>query len=323
MTFKREFSEDLRKKLKEKTLFREKLLKDIFNVKVKDKNGRCKPIDKVFPAIRDGYIDFYYKGGRLFEFTDKGEFKTNVKYGFVPSDEIIKGYTDISIEELKSKELSKVTDFIDGYKNIKERCALYNKALESAFVAKLFDNYSYVTSTEDIVLLDIEAAFSKQDEKAKKKQDRPDIVLYHKKKQLIKFVEAKLYSNNELSSSIEIDIVDEGDNVTETIKVPKVIKQIHGYEKQIKAHKTEIKNAYTKYIKTVNDLFGLNLPYDKIEICEKVGLIFFNYSGADEVSDRYKQIREKLEDALDDKRNVYPIGDTDGAKLKKLFRNFE
>lgn len=339
MTFSREFPEKLRDKLTAKVLYTEKLKDDIYRVKVKDENNRYKPIDKVFPAIRDGYIDFYYKGGRLFEFTEKG-FATHLKYGFVCNDD----EDDTNICETAISRKKVIKNYTEGYDRIKERCALYNKGRESSFVAKLFDNYSYVTNNrdsditgkqeDDIVVLDIEAAFSnpevpkkgqkkEKDKKQPKKVDKPDIVLFHKKKQLIKFVEAKLYSNDELSALAKLEYPDNENALSEQKMVPKVINQIKRYEGQITKQKNQIKEAYTKYINIVNDLFDLDLKNDNITICEKVGLIFFNYDGAHEQSAKYKQIRDRLEKSMDDKRDLYPIGDTDQAKLYQLFRNIK
>ena len=326
MAFKRSLSKELRNKLKNEPLYKEKLLDDIYKIKTKDEKGRVQPIDKVFPAIRDGYIDFYYKGGRLFEYTDKG-YATNLKYGFVCKDD----ENDVDVYETALLKKKVVENFAEGYDRIKERCALYNKVHESSFVAKLFDNYSYVTNNrdsdvtgheeDDIVVLDVEAAFSNDKKTEKqKKVDKPDIVLFHKKEQLIKFVEAKLYSNDELSTLEKLDSADCDEVLSEKGMVPKVINQIRRYERQIKTQKEEIKEAYTEYINIVNDLFGLKLKNDDIKVCEEVGLIFFNYDGAHVQSDKYKRIKQTLESSIEDKRNLYPVGNTDNANLKQLFR---
>jgi hypothetical protein len=293
MVFERKFSNIA--ELKNEPLYK-KLKADIYTTKASD---------KVFPAIRKGEVHFYYKGGRLFKYT-VGGFETHLKYGFVCNDRI----KDKDITESNLNDMQIITNFVDGYKRIKERCALYNKELESFYVSKLFNKYSYVTG-KDIVLLDIEAALTGS--------ERADIVLYDTKRQIIKFVEAKLYSNGELSASEESKQILPAETVPQKETAPKVIEQIKRYEKEIKKQKDDIKKAYKKYIDIVNELFNLKLPNDNITISEKVGLIFFGFNGNDVKSEAFDKKKEALKKHIDEK-NIYPIGNTDNAALKQLLR---
>jgi len=84
----------------------------------------------VFMAIRNEYLDFYHKGGRLFKF-DKNGFQTHIKYAAV----IEKDKDDYLTEnQLGKYRLS--TDFMKSYNRIKENCANYS-GVEAVGVSNL------------------------------------------------------------------------------------------------------------------------------------------------------------------------------------------
>ncbi|MHC4216229.1 MAG: hypothetical protein ACYSWP_22990 [Planctomycetota bacterium] len=111
--FRRRFDDKRIEALRGQRLFTEHLLPDITD-------------GKVFPAIRNNTIDFYHKGGRLFSFD--GNFKTHHKFA-----SIFKWKDDIYENDLSNVEV--IRNFCDGYKQIKERCALFSKT-ESKGVSK-------------------------------------------------------------------------------------------------------------------------------------------------------------------------------------------
>ena len=279
--FKRCLNSKLVDDLKSQPLYKEKLLPDI---------RKC----VIFPAIRNGKVDFYYKGGRLFEYASN-KFTSNIKYAFIPNCN-----KSGDIDENFLKNTVHCEKFIDGYERIKEYCAKYNEGSEAEFVSRLYKDYSYFSKNpkdSNIILLDIEASFkSSNDEKS---QDRFDIVLLNKRKRTIKVVEAKLYSNNELRNF-------------------NVVKQIEGYEKVIKRDNKEITAAYKSYIKLVKDLFNIELPdFDTVE--SDVGLLYFDFSKPDLklVGELTNCLKEKMPD-----NKIYAVGNTggqSGASLKKLF----
>ncbi len=195
----------------------------------------------VFSAPRNGYLNFYYKGGRLFEFR-KGEFKTHIKYASVITKNKHNALTNDQYY-VTSADLANITflgDFAQDYKRIKENCALY-AGDESAGVAQVYSRYSYANdlNCSDVVVLDIEIAFDTG-------TDRIDLLLYDKKKRMLRFYEAKHYSNKELWSK-------EGTK-------PKVIGQLTRYNNIIKNKEGEILKAYENYMLCVNSLFDLALP---------------------------------------------------------------
>jgi hypothetical protein len=237
--FTRELSEELQGKLENEELYKSKLYDDV-------KAG------KVFPAVRGNTIDFYYKGGKLFGFGKEG-FKTHIKYASVFKP---KGHY---ITESNLKSLQTIRDFTEGYGRIKENCALYS-GVEAAGVSNIYHKYSYAKEqqTHDTVLLDIEVCFAESADN-EKFLDRIDILLFNKNEGLLRFYEAKHYSNPELWGKA------------------KVIKQISRYETQIINSKDRIITQYRQYIEIVNTLFGAKLPTDKLDIAPKVTLLVFGY----------------------------------------------
>ena len=122
-------------------------------------------------SIRNGYIDFYHKNGRLFKF-DKNGFQTHIKYAAV----IKKNKKDYLTEtELSSYDL--LNNFAVNYKRIKENCKNY-AGIEGIGVSDLYSQHSYL-SNSNIIVLDIEVSFKSNDEN--KKQDKIDILLFNKK----------------------------------------------------------------------------------------------------------------------------------------------
>lgn len=205
---------------------------------------------KVFCAIRDNQIDFYHKGGRLFNFGRNG-FTTHIKYAAVFE---AKGKNYITQDDLKQCKLA--TDFEYNYARIKENCSKYS-GLEALGVSKIYHKYSYLSNRE-VVVVDIEVSFKSQTER--NKQDRIDILFYNKNTATLQFVEAKHFSNSDIWST----------------EKPKVIGQINKYEEQIIVCRNEILNEFSSYIQLLNSVFKTNLPEPK-DIDPKVILLIFGF----------------------------------------------
>ncbi|MEK0337975.1 MAG: hypothetical protein QQN41_11135, partial [Nitrosopumilus sp.] len=144
----------------------------------------------VFPAIRNNIVDFYYKGGKLFEYkADK--FRTHFKYAILQ-----KQIKQFEISEKSNFTVPLSVDFEVDYRRIKNNCKTYS-GIESAGVSDVYKKHSYRNITDEIVVLDIEISFEAL---GNNKQDRIDILLFNKKTKSLKFVEAKHFTNSELWS---------------------------------------------------------------------------------------------------------------------------
>jgi len=222
----------------------------------------------VFMTIRNGYLSFYHKGGRLFKF-DKNGFQTHIKYAAV----IKKDNKDYLTEtELDSYDLS--IDFAKNYTRIKENCEKY-VGIEGVGVSDLYRQHSYL-SESDIIVLDIEVSFKSNDKD--KTQDKIDILLFNKNTKTLQFVEAKHYSNGEIKSKPK----------------PKVLNQIERYKTQINNPKvnTQILEAYKNYINIINKIYDINLPEPE-KICKEVSLLIFGFD-TDQGKGGLKNIKEIL-----------------------------
>lgn len=223
----------------------------------------CKK-QNIFLAIRNNSIGIYHKGGRLFGF-DKNVFKTHLKYASVIDNSDKDYLTEI---ELSKKNL--ISDFTNNYQGIKENCNLYS-GIEAKGVSEIYHKYSYLSNVR-IVVLDIEISFEVSEKSSGKTQDRIDILLYDLDNKILKFVEAKHYSNKEIWSRT----------------CPKVIEQIEKYETQIERNKKEILIAYKNYINVINEIFKLKLPIpEKVE--DKVTLLIFGFDD-DQKKGRLKKL---------------------------------
>jgi hypothetical protein len=280
--FTRELDKEIQEQITIQSLYQNKLCEDI-------KKG------DVFPAIRNDYIDFYYKGGKLFGF-DKNGFHTHIKYASAFEDD------GDYITENDLKSLQPISDFSKGYKRIKENCALYS-GVEAAGVSNLYHKFAYPQTKQphSIVVLDIEVCFVNKEENKKKSLDRIDILLLNKKESRLRFYEAKHYSNAELWSS-------EG--------TPPIKQQILRYEDQIKKSKERILGQYENYTEIVNDLFDAELPMDNLNIDMEVSLLVFGFD-----RDQSGSIQNNLTQNCIS--NYYLIGNIKAINIDNLWKNIE
>jgi len=278
MTMKRKLDKSIEDKLIGSRLWSNKLKEDCIE-------------QKVFMAIRNNKIGFYHGGGLLFSF-DKDGFKTHIKYASV-----------ITLHEkdyIAEKDLSNcriIPDFVSNYARITENCSLYS-GIEASSVSKIYHKNSFISDI-DIIVLDIEVSFGSFDEDTAKKQDRIDILLYNKTTKTLQFVEAKHFSNKEIWSDT----------------TPKVIGQIKRYENQIDQRKNEIISEYVGYIKTINNLFNLNLPEPE-KIDPKVTLLIFGFD-KDQLKGRLNDLIFKNSEYIGIK--VYAKGEINNLDTKTLW----
>lgn len=279
------------KRMCDKELIKNLRENDLWENHLKDD---CKS-SEVLPIIRDNKIDFYYKGGKLFEYSknikngNKYEFKTHIKYAAVIE---CQGKDYLTESELLDYKLS--TDFSKNYERIKENCSKYS-GVEAIGVSILYKKYSYL-SDSNIVVLDIEVSFESKNEG--RRHDRIDLLLFDKISGTLNFIEAKHYTNSELWST----------------KKPDVVEQIERYENQIADRKDKILSDYKEYIELLNKCFETelhsSLPYPK-EIEEKTTLLIFGFDN-DQKNGRLK--KNILENEKYSRIKIYSIGNTENIK---------
>ena len=201
----------------------------------------------VFLALRHNYISFYYKGGGLFEFRNKG-FSTDVKYA-VMINEPFEG----KIYENQLSKASLTDNFLNGYDRIKKNCEHDSVKSEAQGKSCIYHKYPYTSDKSNVVVLDIEITAPGESDK------RIDILLFNKKLEELRFIEAKLYKNDEIKSKT----------------VPQVVDQLDRYQDMINK-RNDFLPAYQEYTNTLNKVFNLNLP-KPLKIDQKLGLLIFGF----------------------------------------------
>lgn len=255
-TFKRRFGGSLITRLRKEPLYTECLLPD-----GKDKYD-------VFPAIRNETIDFYHRGGKLFQYDQSG-FRTHIKYASV-----ISGNQSEYLTQKELKNHSVIPDFLKEYIRIKENCANYS-GVEAIGVSEIYHRFPYFNGRSNVVILDIEVSLQSVSNGIRDRtQDRIDLLLFNKAQKELKFVEVKHYSNNEIRSRSTY---------------PKVLDQIKRYKNQLSAKKGNIIDEYGNYVRIINGLFELDLPIPK-ELDEDVTLLIFGFDNDQKNGRLAKQI---------------------------------
>jgi hypothetical protein len=244
--------------LRENRIFNNKLLPDIIS-------------GHVFPAIRKQRVDFYFKGGKLFSYSQSG-LATHVKYATTP-DENSKNY--VTENDFVSKCMKLGKDFEADYEQIKSNCELYSKGTEAACVSCLYNRHSFMNPTADIMVLDIEISFESDEDD--REQDRIDVLLFSRKERALKFVEAKLYANKEIRSKTR----------------PAVIDQIATYNRQIKKNDMQILQTYQKYVKILQKLFNVSIEEPE-KIRPTTGLYIFDFDD-DQKKGSLRKITQQLQ----------------------------
>jgi len=258
--FNRQVSDDLIEKLKN-----EELWKKLKNDCIKNRS--------LFLALRKDNISFYYRGGRLFNFDKK-----KGKYGFSTH---IKFATQLGTDYIRQDEIKKINisnlDFYNDYKKIKRNCELFSDD-EANGVSCLCKKSSYILEKSKVVL-DIEIGLKdeKKESNEKKKRNYIDILLYDTAAGELRFIEAKLFKNDELWSE----------------STPPIIEQINRYEKLIEDNPSDILEGYATYIKRLNLIFDINLKPPK-RINPKVSLLIFKYTPEEEKSNKFDKLLKIL-----------------------------
>jgi len=301
MTFERRFTDI--EELKKTPLFQNCLRPDITET-FSERTDRGRD---VFPAVRKGRMDFYHKGGKLFSFSRAAGFITHHKYASVIRSEEGKDYvTDANLQAVRN--------FEEGYERIKENCSLYS-GVEAQGVSQVYGRYSCakLCASAGVVVLDIEISL-KQGKEAeelvvasplKTNSDRIDLLLLDTDTGLLRFFEAKDFSNNEIRAM-------EGHH-------PRIVKQMHRYEKQLNTQhvREEMLAGYAAHIEAINELFELEVPLPCPKDIDPVPrLLLFGFDAS--------QLKGKLDDEANRLENeyglsVYPKGDIKSVNPQALF----
>jgi len=210
VTFKRSVSSDLIRKMQET---------DWMQQYIDDKD--------LFLAIRDGYLNFYYKGNNILRLSlNNGELlgKIHYKYLLHPRDKT--EYFSVG----QDRELPRIDPRANGAVHLLKDASKPYAGSEKDGVHEI------IHANRNII--DVEVAFPKLDGK----QSRIDFCALREIEGSFElcFYECKHFSNPELRAKGK----------------PKVMDQIQRYEETIKNHRNEIKASYQKVFENILD-FGV------------------------------------------------------------------
>ena len=186
----------------------------------------------VFPAVRQGNLDFYFAGGLLFSLSNSG---------FAPRD---KNY---------EKNHNQGTAFMDYYK----KCQTQNKNKfigtsgkpKERQVLDRLNKKTFIPNHGKVVVIDVEINIHEDNNK------KCDLLLLNTDSKQIMFVEGKLYQNKEMR-----EIPNKDGNGKLTKSPPPVALQVCGYTQTLITHQDKIVEQYAKHIEIVNTLFNKNFP---------------------------------------------------------------
>lgn len=283
MNFRRCFSDPAIKNMSEEKLFKERLRDDVRQ-------------NNVFPAVREGRMDFYYKGGLLFSY-DGSRFATDPKHAsIINGNDRGSHAADTSVQEANG--------YVEEYARIKELCSLYSNE-ERKSVSQLYEKYSCAKQerSDSVVVLDIEICMTEDSG-----QHTIDLLLFDTESGALRFFEAKGYWNKAIRAK-------EGD--------PDIVEQMNRYKDQLNAD-DNVRNVmlenYRAHRDIINQLFEPKpeLPMPKF-VDPIPRLLIFGFD-EDQRRGKLKGEIEILEGNPDNPDMfVYAIGDIERVELGDMF----
>lgn len=251
---------------------------------------------RAFLEFRNDEATIYYNGNQLCNLPGSNGYEAMVYNHYLPitrsrtlsSQQKKKPYT---IGQWRKDIESEKLSFQSVFKEILDN--LEKESSPESLQASRFYQLSPLNkqTAHEIVLLDIEAAFSSTG----KKTDRIDLVFYHSIDRRLMFVEVKRLSDSRLYPKGK--------------KSAEVINQLRRYKKRLEKDKQQINSQYNNTIDYYNTLSRGNLPHVSLESPPLLGLLLveFNQSAIKQKNKVQKMITS-------DGFKSYAIGDTSNVK---------
>jgi len=227
--------------------------------------------DDLFLAIRDGYINFYYRGNSILKLNYKnGILSGDIHYKYLLRPFLKKEKNDQPYVNL-SQEIT-----LPVIAPTKENAAKWIKAASKPYSGVEKEGLAKILKANENIV-DVEVSFQRETEDGEidgKKQDRIDFcALRENKEGVIElcFYEAKHFSNKELRAQGE----------------PAVVKQISRYKETLSSHEEEVRIAYQQAFENILEL-NYSHPAEKhikkalkegFSISEDIRLVIFGFDG--------------------------------------------
>lgn len=267
---------------------------------------------EAFLAFRQDQATIYYKGNQLCHLRADKAYIPRIYNHYLPltRSRTLTGFQrkePFSLEDWRASTGQANLSFEEVLPEILDH--LEKESSPEGFQASNFYHFSPLNSREshEIILLDIEAAFSESGQKT----DRIDLVFYHKVHGHLLFLEMKRLVDPRLYRKTKD-------------KVPKVIDQLTGYKNRLEAEFQNINRQYNQVIDYYNILAGGNIPPLALDSKPLLGLLLVDFKGNDRDQEAKRRVQKMIEE---NHFKVYSLGNTVHAStdstLKAIYRNLQ
>lgn len=272
---------------------------------------------QAFLAFRNDEATIYYHGNQLCNLTAASNYTPTIYNHYLPiirsrtlRDTRLKG----NYSEREWRDASKITalSFEDVFDEILDN--IVKEQSPESLQTSRFYRFSPLNQKEnhEIVLLDVESAFSFAGEKT----DRIDLVFYHTIERRLMFVEVKRLSDSRL--------YDKENAQGQIIKSAEIIEQLTRYRNRLVNERQQVNAQYNNVISYYNTLSGRNLPLVIEDSEPLLGLLLveFTRSAKDQINKKFVQ------DLLKKKEfKMYAIGNTSNmtqdSTLAAIYKSFK
>ena len=244
---------------------------------------------RAFLAFRNDEATIYYNGNQLCNLTATNGYRPSVYNHYLPlirSQTLRKERRKESFLEKAWLETSNLTgsSFASVYDEILDN--IKKEESPESLQASRFYRFSPLNQTEEheIVLLDVEAAFSETGVKT----DRIDLVFYHTTKRQIMFVEVKRLSDKRLFP--------QEDSHGNLIVEAEVLGQLKRYDDRCKGEAHAINKEYNEVISYYNTLSGRNLKLIEENSAPLLGLLLVEFTRSADDQNHKKQVQDMLKE---------------------------
>ena len=240
-----------------------------------------------FLAFRNDEATIYFNGNQLCNLTATNGYLPSIYNHYLP---VIRSQTlrkerrkENLLEDAWLKETNLTsTSFSSVYDEILDN--IEKEESPESLQASRFYRFSPLNQSEEheIVLLDVEAAFSETGAKT----DRIDLVFYHTIQQQLMFVEVKRLSDDRLYPKED----SHGNQTAEA----EVLGQLKRYDDRCKGEAHTINKEYNKVISFYNSLSGRNMKPIEENSVPLLGLLLVEFTRSADDQKHKKQVQDML-----------------------------
>ncbi|MCX7098572.1 MAG: hypothetical protein NTV43_11790 [Methylococcales bacterium] len=263
--------------------------------------------DDTLIAIREKYLNVYFNGCNVAKVELKNKkLKASIHYKYLLKNKIKSPYIEQIDKEFKITKHADlfITSLLD-FKDILGATKAYG-GIEKIGVHKIIRANQNIIDTE----IAFSGAKSDEDDDSGKKNSRIDFCAIQKEdgKLLLRFFEAKIYSNKELKA--------------EPSRKIKVISQLNRYHHILENQNADILSAYKKLIRNAADIKGKNILGNILENYPDINtlkidpvprLVIFGYDDDQKKGENFKKHMDALRAELGKSRLLLK-GDPKGFK---------